>query len=141
MIPSKLVTLIEQQPGHIHRGDKLAVISALDRLNIDRRSQLAEFFLTYTITLFKSESSDEELCDIANPSEEIRVGTDFVHEVWELPKNLICLTTVEGEGCYLYDKITERVLDFSLETREDFLSGNPSQSWDSFYEFLVWYLR
>lgn len=71
-------------------------------------SELAEFFLNYVITFFRGTASYEELCDIAEPSNEIEVGTSFIHEAWELPENFICLSTVQGEGCYLYDKKTAR---------------------------------
>ncbi|PHX51763.1 hypothetical protein AO354_38600, partial [Pseudomonas syringae pv. syringae] len=104
MIPNELIQLIEKQPGNVHRTDKRSVIEALAALDINLDSELSEFFLNYTITFFKSNSSNEELCDIAEPSNEIEVGTNFIHEVWDLPKNFICLTSVQGEGCYLYDK-------------------------------------
>ncbi|PWK39029.1 hypothetical protein [Pseudomonas sp. OV226] len=140
MIPNELIQLIEKQPGDIHRTDKRSVIEALTALDISLDSELSEFFLKYTITFFRSNSSDEELCDIADPSNEIKVGTDFIHEVWELPENFICLTNVQGEGCYLYDKNSGEVLDFSLASRDEFLAGKQGIKWHSFYEFLTWYL-
>jgi len=140
MIPNELVKLIEKQPGDIHRRDKNSVLKELAALGIDPSSELAEFFLNYTITFFKSSSSEEELCDIADPSNEIEVGTDFVQEVWELPENFICLTNVQGEGCYLYDKNSGEVLDFSLAKRDEFLAGTVQVKWSGFFEFLTWYL-
>jgi hypothetical protein len=140
MIPYKLKLLIENQPGNTLRTDKQSVTEALKQLNIDINSELAEFFLNYTITFFKSSSSDEELCDIADPSNEIEIGTNFIHEVWELPENLVCLTNIQGEGCYLYDINSGEVLDFSLANRDDFLAGKIQQKWTSFFEFLIWYL-
>ncbi|WP_028622118.1 hypothetical protein [Pseudomonas sp. Ant30-3] len=140
MIPNELIKLIEKQPGDIHRTDKRSVTEALTALNISLDSELSEFFLNYTITLFRSNSSDEELCDIADPSNEIEVGTNFIHEVWELPENFICLTSVQSEGCYLYDKNSEEVLDFSLANRDDFLAGKQQLKWSGFFEFLIWYL-
>ncbi|MCW6057960.1 SMI1/KNR4 family protein [Pseudomonas fragariae (ex Marin et al. 2024)] len=140
MIPNELIQLIEKQPGNVHRTDKRSVIEALAALDINLDSELSEFFLNYTITFFKSNSSNEELCDIAEPSNEIEVGTNFIHEVWDLPKNFICLTSVQGEGCYLYDKNSGQVLDFSLASRDDFLAGKQQLKWDCFFEFLTWYL-
>jgi hypothetical protein len=116
------------------------VKKALQKLNVPPESEFAEFFLAYTITLFLSEVSDEELCDIAEPSEQIKDGTDFIHEVWGLPENYICFTTAEGEGCYLYDKVSGKVWDFELKTRDRFLRGEIPAKWDGFYEFMIWYL-
>lgn len=140
MIPDNLIQLIKKQPGDIHRIDKHSATKALTALGVSLNSELYEFFLNYTITYFISNSSDEELCDIATPSNEIEIGTKFIHEVWELPKNLICLTNIQGEGCYLYDNDSGEVLDFSLAKRDDFLAGKNKIKWDSFYKFLIWYL-
>lgn len=140
MIPNELIQLIEKQPDETYRKDKSSVIGALNTLGIDLNSELSEFFLNYTITFFRSSSSDEKLCDIADPSNEIEIGTSFIHEVWELPENLICLTSIQGEGCYIYDKHSGEVLDFSLANRDDFLSGNSLMKWSGFFEFLTWYL-
>lgn len=140
MIPRQLINLIEKQPGNIHRADTGPVIEALKALDISLESELAEFFLNYVITFFRSTTSYEELCDIAEPSNEIEVGTSFIHEVWELPENFICLTTVQGEGCYLYDKKNGEVLDFSLAQRAEFLAGEVGQKWNTFFDFLIWYL-
>lgn len=103
MIPSTLIELIEKQPGDIHRVDKACTAQALKKLDIEKDTEFSEFFLTYTITAFMSESSDIELLDIINPNQ-IEDFTDFVREVWELPVNFICLTSTQSEGCYLYDK-------------------------------------
>jgi hypothetical protein len=68
------------------------------------------------------------------------MGTEFVHDVWELPQHLICLTSCQSEGCYLYDRNSGAVLDFSLADRELFLAGGVALKWDSFFQFLSWYL-
>jgi hypothetical protein len=138
MIPKKLANLIESQPGEIFRSDRATAVLALKELDIDPNSEIAEFFLTYQITLFRSESSFETLCDIDN--DEISTGTNFIHEVWGLPDNYICLTTCEGEGCYLYDKNNGTVCDFDLGEREKFLNGKIKTQWPSFFDFLAWYL-
>ncbi|UZE09710.1 SMI1/KNR4 family protein [Pseudomonas sp. B21-053] len=140
MIPSKLIQLIEKQPADIHRLDKRSAAEALTALNISLDSEISEFFLDYKVSFFRSNSSDEQLCDIAHPSNQIEVGTNFIHEVWELPENFICLTSVQGEGCYLYDKNSGKVLDFSLANRDDFLAGKQQLKWCRFFEFLTWYL-
>ncbi|WP_024677508.1 hypothetical protein [Pseudomonas syringae] len=140
MIPSHLVNLIEKQPGDIHREQKDSVIAALNTLGISLDSEIGEFFLSYVITFFQGSTSRIELLDIVEPSNEIEACTDFVHEVWELPEKFISLTGIQGEGCYLYDKNSGEVLDFSLASRDDFLAGKQQLKWSSFFEFLTWYL-
>jgi len=98
VIPSQLQTLVESQRGRIHRVRREAVTAALSDLKVPVDSEFAEFFFTYTITFFRSEVSDEELCDIAEPTAEIAVGTKFVHEVWEIPEQFVCFSSGQGEG-------------------------------------------
>ena len=140
MIPNQLKILVEQQPGDIRRINKELAIQALRDLDISLESEFAQFFQEYKITLFQSIVSDEALCDIAEPTPEIKAGTQFVHEVWELPENFICFTTVEGEGGYLYDKVDGSVYDFELGKREELISGRMKPRWNSFFEFMTWYL-
>jgi hypothetical protein len=140
MIPDELRRLVEKQRGHIHRNDCTKVERALSELGISRDSEFAQFFLEYVITFFPSSVSDEELCDIAEPTFQIRAGTTFAHEVWELPERYVCFTTCEGEGGYLYDKESGAVFDFSLATRDAFVEGREPPRWRSFFEFMRWYL-
>ena len=128
-----------KQPGDVLRKNKKKAISELNNLGIPEESQIFKFFEEFTITLFISTSSDEELMDISEPSNQIFTGTEFVHEVWEIPDHYICLTSCEGEGCYLYSKETQAVYDFSLSDRVGFLSS-PTPTWESFFEFIEWYL-
>jgi hypothetical protein len=132
--------LVEQQPGQVQRTNHAAVKQALSDLNVPLNSDFAVFFLNYTITLFRSDVSGEQLCDIAEPTPEIALGTRFVHDVWELPEQFICITSVQGEGAYLYDVKTGKVWDFELGYREVFLAGQLPAKWSSFFEFMTWYL-
>lgn len=137
-IPSALVRLIERQPGSIHRTHEGPVIEELQALGVPLDSEFGVFFLNYAITCYRGHASDVELVDIDDGA--IRFGTEFVHEVWELPQHLICLTSCQGEGCYLYDRNSGAVLDFSLADREMFLTGSVALKWDGFFQFLTWYL-
>lgn len=139
MIPERLKTLVQQQKGEVTRADPSAAKRALIALGIPLESQIAEFFLTYQISLFQSDVSDEQLCDIAEP-EEVAMGTQFAREVWELPERYVCLSSAQSEGAYLYDVNTGEVHDFSLASREDFLAGKEPARWKTFFEFLTWYL-
>jgi len=66
--------------------------------------------------------------------------TTFVREVWGLPANLFCLTTSEGEGGYIYDAKTGVVYDFTLDQQSLLADGKLPARWDSFFEFLKWYV-
>ena len=140
MVPDQLIELVEQQAGNVHRSNPEIVRNALLELGVSLESEFAEFFLSFAITLFLSDVSDEELCDIAEPTEQIKVGTEFVHEVWGIPENYICFTTAEGEGAYLYDKVSGGVWDFELASRKRFLSCEIGAQWESFFGFMIWYL-
>lgn len=140
MIPDTLNELVERQLGNVNRINHDDVKNELSILGVPIESEFAEFFLKYKITLFVSDVSDEQLCDISKPTKEITDGTNFVHEVWGVPGNYICLTSCEGEGAYLYDRETGKVWDFDLESRDEFLAGNQHPMFDSFFEFMIWYL-
>mgnify|MGYP001104846960 FL=1 len=140
MIPHQLKKLVEQQSGSVHRVSRQAVESALNELQVSLDSEFAEFFFTYTITLFRSEESDEQLCDVVAPTSEIVVGSRFIWDVWGVPEHFICLTNLQGEGAYLYDRNAGGVWDFELRSREAFLAGRQQAKWGSFFEFMTWYL-
>ncbi len=138
-IPENIRELVMKQSGQVLRQDKESAVFELARLGIVPGSEIYEFFVEFAITLFISTSSDESLMDVAEPNPEILVGTEFVHEVWGIPEQYICLTSCEAEGCYLLSKETQSVYDFSLSERDAFIS-KPVPSWKSFFEFIEWYL-
>jgi hypothetical protein len=132
MIPEKLRVQIKLQPGDTCRANPEAVNEALEELGVPLNSEFADFFREYAVTSFSSPVSNEQLCDLLEPIAQILVGTQFVHEVWELPANYICFTTCQGEGGYLYDRDTGAVWDFDLADREDFIAGRQKPAWNSF---------
>jgi hypothetical protein len=140
VIPQGLVRLINRQEGEVIRSDRAAAEKALRTLGIPLQSEIAEFFLNYQISLFLSRVSDEQLCDVASPTEEIAQGTQFAREVWQIPDNYVCLTSVQGEGAYLYDKASGKVWDFDLASRDALLGGKLKPRWNGFFDFLSWYL-
>ena len=66
-------------------------------------------------------------------------ATRFVHEVWSAQQELVCFSSVEGEGAYLYSIQSEAVWDFSLASSGDFADGT-APNWPSFFAFMRWYL-
>jgi hypothetical protein len=140
MISDQLRKLVEQQIGDIHRTDRVSVMRALAALKVPIESEFAEFFLNFTVTFYQSAVSDEELCDICEPTEVMADRSNFVREVWGLPEKYICMSSVEGEGCYLYDRESGWVWDFSLADRKSLVEGKSNPLFKSFFDFLVWYL-
>lgn len=70
----------------------------------------------------------------------IGAAYQFVQDTWELPKDFLPLTSTEGEGAILLNLQTNRVYDFNLDKYNQLLNGELKPTWDSFYEFLNWYL-
>ncbi|ERO62578.1 SMI1/KNR4 family protein [Pseudomonas piscis] len=141
MIPPQLVALIEAQPSFRPRPDTAGVTRALATLGIALDSEFAQIYLAYHPADFASRASYEVLMNIAEPSEEILVGTEFIHEVWELPQNFIAFTSLQGEGGYLLDKDSGGVWDFDLGDWEAFTAGRIAARWTGFFEFITWYLQ
>lgn len=140
MIPETLLTLIKKQSGDFHRADENLAILALESLKIPLTSEFAEFYIKYCPIDFKSTVSDEYIMDICEPSEQVLAGTQFIHEVWELPTNFICFTSLQGEGGYLLDIEAGSVFDFDLADWDDFTAKKIPARWRTFYEFMTWFL-
>lgn len=136
-LPSTLRHSIEAQPGHIHRTNPAPARRELAELGIPEDSEFAQVFLTYRVTQWSSDVSDEALIDLCDG---IGSATAFVREVWGAPDDMVCLTSTEAEGCYLYEIGSERVFDFELSAREAFYAGDRPLVAGSFFQFLTWYL-
>lgn len=140
MIPAQLAALIEAQPDHHPRTDIARATQALNRLGIALDSEFAQIYLACHPGDFESRASYEMISDIAEPTEQILMGTEFIHEVWELPQNFIAFTSLQGEGGYLLDKDSGGVWDFDLAHWEDFTAGRIPARWSGFFEFITWLL-
>ncbi|MFK3774207.1 SMI1/KNR4 family protein [Pseudomonas sp. NPDC089406] len=140
MIPASLLTLINAQTGDIARKNEHLVIAHLHAMGLCEDSEFGQIYKTYKPANFESRVSFEPLYDIAEPSNQILVGTEFIHDTWELPEHYVCFTTLQGEGGYLLDKISGQVFDFDLGAHDAFVAGMVPARWASFFEFLQWYL-
>lgn len=140
MIPTSLISQIEKQAGNIQREDKVSATIALKNLNIPLTSEFAEIYKNYRPANFTSSTSNEYILDVCVPTEQILGATEFIHETWELPERLICFTSLQGEGGYLFDIETGGIFDFDLTDYEDFISGKIPPRWSSFYEFIKWFI-
>ncbi|MBV7435633.1 hypothetical protein KRX19_11440 [Cardiobacteriaceae bacterium TAE3-ERU3] len=109
----------------------------LRSLGVREGSQFYELYSKYFLRHLDCRDGTPEIIDPLPESFERK--TVLTREVWELPENYILFTTGEGEGGYLYETEEEKVWDFYLICREELFEGTLPH-WDSFYEFMVWYL-
>lgn len=140
MIPDDLIAKIERQLGEVHRKNCAEVAQALLVLNVDPKSEFGEFFFNYVVTCYRRPVSSSELCDLLLPTPEIHQATQFIRDVWGLPDRYVCFSSLQGEGCYLYDRNTGCVFDFDLAELEYLLQERLSPRWGTFFEFMDWYL-
>ena len=139
--PPRLVTLIEGQSGETECDDPSEAAVELEHLGILTESEFAAVYLKYSPSVFLSTVSHEQLLDLVGPGGKLCMATEFVHSVWELPHDYVCITSCEGEGCYLYSKTTGGVYDFSLADRERFVGERPTPMVSSIFAFFEWYLE
>ncbi len=139
-IPTTIVERMSHQRGDIHRGDQTAPLAELARLGIAPDSQFGAFYLRYRASSLHSDTSFEELMDVASPSAQIRDVTTFVRETYEVPEPFVCITSAEGEGFYLYDPRSEAVYDLDVTQLDALARGALPPRWPDFHAFLEWYL-
>ena len=153
MIPKKIVDLLVAN-GQIPRAvgrDK--VMETLQLLGIGSDSEFGEFYQEYDPSLLSSDVSYEQLedaveavvdgqsLDNVKPEESpLYVGSQFIWETWGLPKDFIALTSLEGEGGYIYSASDEKVYDIDSAEAGSLAKGGKVARWNSFYSFIEWYL-
>lgn len=141
MIPRDIEKLCILSTGPRPLGESRNVARELNALGINPESELGAVAERFNLAfLLAGENSFAELNDPVWPEGAMARTTSWMHETWELPANLIPLTSLEGEGGYLYDCNTGAVWDFELAYCEDFLAGSRTPMFTSFFDFLAWYL-
>ncbi len=136
MIPQEIDELVHQSAvGRPERDNLLAAQDAMQKLGIPPSTEFYEFCSKYCLGSLTS-AKGEQLVDVSEPSNEIEIGTRFVREVWGLQDDLVCFTTCQGEGGYMYSLSNGAVYDFSLGDQ----FSPQLATWGSFYSFLTWYL-
>lgn len=140
MVPAELEDLVHRHSvGDARCTAPQTARLALARLGVPPDSEFYQFCTRYKLGSLLSSDSSEQLVDLYDPSEDIALGTRFIHDVWKLPIEYICLTKCQGEGAYLYSLLDGAVYDFDLVARDRFISA-PIPRWRSFYTFLTWHL-
>ena len=132
--------MLQQRFNAVAKDDiKTQKKKSLDILGIKKDSEFYEFYSNYIVLSLEGRKYTSELSDCFPPFDYLASSIEFGHEVWKLPKNYLLFSSGEGEGGYLYNKDDGSVWDFDLGNQE-LLGTNQLKHWDSFYEFLIWYL-
>lgn len=93
-----------------------------------------ELYTKYFLTALDSRSGTSTVVDVLD-----RFPAEYAHEEWGIPKNYLLFTTGEGDGGYLYNTEDNTVWDFDLGQQQALHNGTLPH-WNSFYEFMEWYL-
>ncbi|WP_369986713.1 SMI1/KNR4 family protein [Pseudomonas xanthosomatis] len=140
MIPERLRKQLEAHEDIFFREDEALALLALKNLGISTDSEFAKVLIPYVLAEIFSKVSNVTIVDLSGPCEAVLRSTNFIHRRWNLPENLVCFTSLEGEGGYIMDKISEKIWDFDLAEREMFLKGEIPHQWNGFFEFTEWYI-
>ncbi|MDO4643393.1 MAG: hypothetical protein Q4A74_06085, partial [Cardiobacteriaceae bacterium] len=81
----------------------------------------------------------EGTSDVVDPCPNGIMRANFAHETWGFPKNYILFSTGEGEGGYFYNTEDGTVWDAGVG-EVPLLGTDQLRHWNSFYEFMIWYL-
>jgi len=141
-LKEKVVLLMDKQSQTVKKNKVFQVESenALDELGIPRNSEFYYFYSHYFAQItFAERETAPEMADCICPDKALKVFSTFAHESWQIPKNYIFFTSWSSESGYLYNILDNTVWDFDLGKRE-LLGTDKMHHWNSFYEFLVWYL-
>ncbi|MCL1624314.1 hypothetical protein M2R47_08710 [Moraxella sp. Tifton1] len=123
------------------KRDKVKQTDAEKKLiefNIPPNSEFYNFYKNFFCGhIVCNVDASAKMCDILPPQ-----GLDaaiYAHKNWDIPKNYILFTTGEGGGGYFYNIDDNSVWDCGLG-EQHLLGTDQLKHWDSFYEFMVWYL-
>ncbi len=133
-LSSEIDTLIKNTQGRTTRDSNESVLEELGSLGISPKTQFGSFFSVYVANNLNSPVSSDELLDLCSPTPQIRDTTVWLRDLdADFYKDFITLTSFESEAGYLYNIKTGEVVDHSWPDVID-------KTWDSFNEFIYWYL-
>lgn len=141
-LKEKIALLMRKQtsPALITKPQhKKEAVLVLNELGIPEHSEFFEFYSTYYGGDLDHREGASVMVDAIIPQKSLLRTAFFAHEVWEVPEQYILFSTGEGEGGYLYNKDDGTVWDFNLGEQK-LLGTDALPHWNSFYEFMVWYL-
>lgn len=134
----ELQDIIPIKEKDTHKEYRVITYNVLDSLGIKNDSEFYELYVSYFLGGLDHRAGTPEMIDPCPPQDMLGTAT-FAHNVWGFPKNYILFTTGEGEGGYFYNVDNNSVWDCNLG-QQHLLGTDQLKHWDSFYEFMVWYL-
>lgn len=143
-LKSKVEKLLEFQgiipikEKETHKECKDITVNVLKKLGVKETSEFYELYIHYFLGGLNKRDDAYEIIDPC-PPQNMERATNFAHEYWAIPKNYILFSTGSSESGYLYNTENEKVYEFSLG-QQHLLGTDQLKHWDSFYEFMVWYL-
>lgn len=144
-IPEAILNALNEQNQPLRPKKEIeSVNTALKLLGLTGREQLAEFHRVYYAgSVFGHEGTDEMLTLYAPDYTAILEATNWARgEGNDLPDQYICLSSHEGGGFYVYSNRDSKVYDVDFgEPWQKLNAGELEARWESFYEFLEWYVK
>ena len=141
MIPQKIRLAMSNQQGRVDRPEiEFTVVDdCLKQLGVEGHGEFSKVFRTYNFSGVLS-NQQPELLDLCSPSCQIAEATEFGRDTYEITDDFICLTSGEGEGFLLYSKSDRKVYDVAVSELDALEAGEIEARWESFFQFLEWYL-
>ena len=140
-LKEQVAMLMNNQPFQTLKSEQRRKESMLilDKLNVPKNSEFYEFYSTYYGRNLNYRSGASPIVDPSPPQNYLLHAAFVGHDAWEVPEQYILFSTGEGDGGYLYNKDDGTVWDFNLGEQK-LLGTDALPHWNSFYEFMVWYL-
>ena len=137
----QVAMLMNNQPFQTLKSEQRRKESMLilDELNVPKNSEFYEFYSTYYGQNLNYRSGASPIVDPSPPQNYLLHAAFVGHDAWEVPEQYILFSTGEGEGGYLYNKDDGTVWDYYVG-KQELLGTDALPHWNSFYEFMVWYL-
>lgn len=157
MIPKQLRLALDEIEARLFNDEETgAATRTLQALGIQHNTQLWEVYSRYLPgTIYPNLVFDEVRAELEDPfsfaaggepfeedpwESPIGNSTAFVRATWEVPDDFVCISSIEGEGAYLYRIGSEAIYDFDLGQSEPLAAGEITPRWPNFFAFLNWYL-
>lgn len=140
MIPKTIVDQMKAQGRYVLRKDPLDAKRELDALGLASDSEAYLFYFEYLASEIEDSECDVELVDPSSPTPQMRGVTDFVRELYGVGERFICISSTEGEGFFLLDRVGGGVYDVEIPVEDDLNRGEVEPNWPTFFAFIEWFL-
>jgi hypothetical protein len=141
LIPADIINSIRSTKLEMQRRDPVTAQRQLERIGVGSETPFGQFFLQFEGG-YAVANGMKELLDIAGPAfPAIPDVTRYICENCGVPETYVCLTSPEGEGFVLYDRVAGAVFDTGLDELPALLAGEVTPRWATFFDYLRDYFR